>query len=468
MKVIIVHHQESNQQSFKMSLSIMIKETMDATLSRFGAEIAEKVVNICADKFGFSADTAFAELGGVLLSRQAKEPKQRREKVERPSFPLPYNGELNANLCQALRQNVGLYTQCQSAKKMGNFCKQCHVLSTKSEAGIPEYGLIEARKAAYDAGEEYTDPKGRKPVHYMKVMRKYKLTDADVSAEAEKFGIALNPSHLVVPASEGRRGRPAAKAKEPKEAKGKGRPKKEKKVIQIEGDDDDDLFASLVASANEDEDEEFVVKTSEEKAEKEAKRLQEKAEREAKLAAEKAEKDAKRAAEKEARELKLAQEKAEKEAREAKRLQEKAEREAKLAAEKAEREAKEAKRLQDKAEKEAKLAAEKAEKEAKKKAEKNAKKSSPSKKQEVEDDEEPEVVKKIVFNDKKYLVSKKSGVVYDYEKYVKDQDQVVVGKWSEEDKKIVFNSVEESEDEYESDDDESVDGGAVGGGVSGP
>jgi len=435
---------------------------MDATLSRFGAEIAEKVVNICADKFGFSADEALSELGGVLLSRQAKEPKQRKYKVERPSFPLPYNGELNANLCQALRQNVGLYTQCQSAKKMGNFCKQCHVLSTKSEAGIPEYGLIESRKAAYDAGEEYTDPKDRKPVHYTKVMRKYKLTNEQVTSEAEKFGIALNPSHLVVPASEGRRGRPAAKAKEPKESKGKGRPKKEKKVIQIEGDDDD-LFASLVASANADEDEEFVVKTSEEKAEKEAKRLQEKAEKEAKLAAEKAEKEAKRAAEKEARELKLAQEKHEKEARELKRLHEKAEREAKLAAEKAERDAKEAKRLQDKAEKEAKLAAEKAEKEAKRKAEKEAKKTSSSKKQEVDDDEEPEVVKKIVFNDKKYLVSKKSGVVYDYEKYVTDQEQVVVGKWDEPNKKIVFNSVEETEDEYESDDDDM---GIVGGGVS--
>ena len=446
-----------------MSLSIMIKETMDATLSRFGAEIAEKVVNICADKFGFSADEALSDLGGVLLFRLAKEPKQRREKIEKPSFPLPYSGELNANLCQALRQNVGLYTQCQSAKKMGKFCKQCHVLSTKSETGIPEYGLIEARKAAYDAGEEYTDPKGRKPVHYTRVMRKYKLTDAQVAAEIEKFGIGLDASHLVVPASEGRRGRPAAKAKEPKEAKGKGRPKKEKKVIQIEGDDDDDLFASLVASANADDNEELV-KTSEEKAEKEAKRLQEKAEREAKLAAEKAEKEAKRAAEKEARELKLAQEKAEKDAREAKRLQEKADREAKLAQEKAEREAKEAKRLQEKAEKEAKLAAEKAEKEAKKKAEKEAKKSTPSKKQEVDEDEEPEVVKKIVFNDKKYLVSKKSGVVYDYDKYVKDQEQVVVGKWDDPNKKVIFSSLEESEDEYESDEDDEM--LLVGGGVS--
>jgi len=444
---------KKQSKSFKMSFTIMIKESMESTLQRFGAEIAEKVVNICAEKYGFEAVEAFNSLGDIRVNRQGKEnAKPRRATLVKPSFPLPYSGEYDENKCHALRQNQGLYTQCQTAKSHGSFCNQCQKLSKKSETGIPEYGLIEQRKAKYDANEVFMDPRGRKETPYYKIMNRYKLTIEQVNEEAEKFGITVNADHFKMPET-GRRGRPAQEkvAKEPKGSK--GRPKKEKKVIQIEGEDDD-LFAALVASANSDDESDFV-------SEKEAKRLEEKAEREAKLTAEKAEMEAKIAAEKEARELKLATEKAEKEAREIKRLQDKAEREAKLAAEKAERDAKEAKRIQEKAEKEAKLAAEKAEKEAKKKAEKEAKKPSSSTQ---DSDDEPEVVKKITFNDKKYLLSKKSLIIYDYEKYIKEQEQVVVGKWNEAEQKIVFNSSEESEDEYDSDDDEEI---TIGGGVSG-
>jgi len=420
--------------------------SLESTLKRFGIEVAENVVKLCADKYGFSEEEALSLLGEPSLLHKGKEVKERKReaKVFRSAFPLPYNGEFDSEKCHALRQNQGLYTQCQLSKTNENYCNQCHKLSKKSESCIPEYGTIETRKAAYDSNEEFVSPSGRKVTPYYKIMNKYQVTKETVEEEASKVGITVNPIHYEVLAPKGGRRRRPAEEKEAKEPKGsKGRPKKEKKVIQIEGDDDD-LFAALVASANSDDDD----KVSEEKAVREAKRLQEKADREAKLAAEKEAKEAKRLQEKADREAKLAAEKEAKEAREAKRLQEKAEREAKLAQEKAEREAKETKRLQEKAEKEAKLAAEKEAKEAKKKAEREAKKSSSSQ----DEEEEPEVVKKITFNDKKYLLSKKSGLIYDYDIYVSKQDQVVVGKWNEADQKIDFKSSEESEDEYESDD----------------
>ena len=143
---------------------------------------------------------------------------------------------------------------------------------------------------------------------------------------------------------------------------------------------------------------------------------------------------------------------------------EKAEKEAKIAAEKAAKEVeKEAKAL----EKAEKLAAEKVEKEAKE-AEKKAKLAAgggAKKKKEADDDDEPEIVKKITadgrklkseemksYSGKVYLLSNKSGVIYDYEKYVNENEQVVIGKWNEAENKIVFNKEEESADEYESDD----------------
>jgi hypothetical protein len=426
-------------------LNMMMKEEMMRAMKNFGDEVSSKTIAMCAEKYGFSAEEALRELGGVLVSQKPKEMKERKEKPKKSSMALPFNGECDLSKCHALRQNSGLYTQCQSGPTKGVFCNNCHKLAEKSEDGMPEYGLIQQRMECYIKGVEYVDPKGRKPVAYLKVMKKYKLTQEQVLEEAGKLGIEINPIHFDV-VVETKRGRPAAKPKEPKETKGtKGRPKKEKKVVVAE--DDDDLFASLVASANadmENEVSEVEIPSKKTSEEKEAGRLAAKAEKEAKLAAEKQAKAEKLAAEKAEKEAKLAAAKAEKEAALAAEKQAKAE---KQAAEKAEKEAKLAAEKQAKAEKQA---AEKAEKEAKKAAEKSSKK-----KPVEEDEDEPEVVKKITYEDKKYLLSKKSGVIYDYEKYVKESEQVVVGKWNEAEKKIEFTTKatdEESEDDYESDD----------------
>ena len=64
-----------------------------------------------------------------------------------------------------------------------------------------------------------------------------------------------------------------------------------------------------------------------------------------------------------------------------------------------------------------------------------------------EEDDEPDVVKKIEFEGKKYLKSKKTGIVYDYEEYVKNGDQVVVGKWNDNSNKIEFETCEEDYEE---------------------
>jgi colicin import membrane protein len=316
----------------------------------------------------------------------------------------------------------------------------------KTGAEVPEYGTITQRQAV--GIYEFVDPKGRKPVHYTKVMKKYKLTQERVEEEAGKFEIVIDPQHFVVPEGDVKRGRPAAAAKEPKAKGVKGRPKKEKKVLTIEGDDED-LFGSLVAQAisTEEAEEEIVMKpkkagkTEEEKEaeriakeeEKQKKKMlaehakeQAKAEKEAKLAALKAEKEAKLAAAKAEKEAKLAAEKAEKEAK-------------KLAAEQAKEAAKK--------EKEEKLAAEKAAKEA---AKKPAAKKPAAKKEEPEEDEEPEVVKKIEFEGKKYLISKKSGIIYDLLECKENGEQVILGKWNEAKNKIDFNEKgEESEEEYD-------------------
>jgi len=390
------------------------------------------------------------------------------KRAEAMPFPLPFSGALKEECCHALRQNSGLYTQCANEKcESERYCGQCSKQAEKSETGAPEYGTIESRMSV--GLQDYVDSKGRKPVHYTKIMKKLSLTESQVMELANKHCIKVDSSHFVAPVDASKRGRPKSEkaANSAKARSGvKGRPKKEKKVVQIAGDEDD-LFANLVAQANQvspadsDAEEEDAVEVPAEVAvevaavevpaveapavevpvvevpavevpavEVAAAKVVKTA---ADKAAEKADKDAQKAADKAAKE-------AEKEAQ-------KAEKEAQKAAEKAAKEAeKEAQKAAKDAEKEAQKAAKDAEKAAKE-AQKAAEKAKP-----VATDE-AEVVKKIEFAGNKYLKSKKTGIVYDYAEYVKTGDQIVVGQWNPETSAIDFKKAcddeEESEEEYE-------------------
>jgi hypothetical protein len=216
--------------------------------------------------------------------------------------------------------------------------------------------------------------------------------------------------------------------------------------LEISGDNEvSDLFATLVLDANEEEsdDESVIMPISTKKA---LISQEEKSAKESKKAEEKAAKEAKKAEEKAAKEAKLAAEKAEKEA---KKEAERVEREAKKAALEEEKAAKEAQRLK-----------EKEEKEAKKKATEEAKAKKSATKQVASDaasgeEEEGDRVDTIKVDGKKYLVSTKTSIVYDYNEWKNNQEQIVLGKFNKETQKIVFKAAEsdsdgeESEEEYE-------------------
>jgi len=437
--------------------TVYMSEVLSREAINMSKDLASRCVSVLAKEYNFDADEANRLLGlGMIKVERNKGKNKKSEKVsvKKAAFPLPYNGEFNDLCCYALRQNNGLYTQCTSIRK-GEYCKSCASLMQKTGAEVPEYGTIQQRMAVDIFN--YTDPKGRKPIGFTKVMKKYKISKEQVIEEAEKLGITINPNHFVVAEPEGaKRGRPKAE-KEPKAKGVKGRPKKEKKVLTVEGEgDEDDLFAALVANSLTLED---VVKSpeadgkspesdgkspesdgkstpsvgkksSKSEEEREAERLIKLQEKESKrIAAEVAKKE---------KEEKLAIEKAEKaKEREAERL--------------AREEKKKAEELAKLQEKEAKKAEKAKEREAKE--QKKSSKQVPVQPEAVcKDEEEPDVVKKVEFDGKKYLKSKKTGIIYDYNEYVQNGEQVVVGKWNDTANKIVFTASaeeEEQEDDYE-------------------
>jgi len=424
----------SNQ--LELCVSSAVVEGVRVSMERYVLEVVEAL----SREYNFSASDASSKLGlmGVKVSVTDGSVVRKRkvvakECVEKSAFPLPFMGRNVEECCQSLRQSQGLYTQCRNSKAGEKFCKSC---SSKMVDGVPEYGTIEQRLAV--GVNDYVDPSGRKVVHYTKIMKKYKVSEEQVIAEAKKLGQVVDGCHFIQPESDNvKRGRPKAEKPAKVSSGVKGRPKKTKKVVEIDGEEDD-LFASLVAesinasaavevetvNAEAVSDVEADAKAPEVATKEKANKSEEKA---AKLATKEQEKAAKLAAKE--------QEKAAKEQEKAAKEQEKA---AKLAAKEQEKAAKE----QEKA---AKLAA-KSEAKSKKPAEKPA---APAN----DDTSAADVVKKIEFEGKKYLKSKKTGIVYDYDEYVKSGDQVVVGKWNEATNKLDFETAksdgEESEDEYD-------------------
>jgi len=406
-------------------------------------DLAIRSIMECSNRYNFCGEEAIRMLGLEMtkVARKMSEKKEKLPKVKlaKPQYPMPFNGEMNDKCCYGLKQNRGLYTQCHNVRKGEvSFCKGCQAQADKNANGKPDYGTIQDRMAV--GIYEFKDPKGKSPIAFTKLMKKMKIGQEQILEEAGKLNITIDPIHFeYADNTESKRGRPKTD-KPKKESSGvKGRPKKEKKVVQID-EDTDDLFATLVAQANKEDDEEIVVKPTKkvfvEEADKEAAKAAKEAEKEAAKKAKEAEKEAEKAA-------KLAAKEAEKKAKEAEKEAAKAAKEAEKKAKEAEKEAaKAAKEAEKKAKEEAKAAKE-AEKEAKKKP---ASKEEPKEEEEEEEDEEPIRLKKFAFQGKKYLISANgNNLIY-------DDEFNVIGKYDPVAEKIVFNEdKEEEEEEYEED-----------------
>ena len=421
----------SNSNQIELCVSSAVMSSLSVSVSRYVMDVVEAL----SSEYKFSASEASSKLNLLGLKVNVVGLRERKS-VEKPpqdktAFPLPFSGRNVEECCQSLRQCQGLYTQCRNSRASEKFCKSC---SSKMVDGVPEYGTMEQRLAV--GLNDYVDPSGRKVVHYTKIMKKHKVSEEDVLAEARKFGQVVDACHFVQPELDSvKRGRPKAEKPVKVSSGVKGRPKKTKKVVEIDGEEDD-LFASLVAQSINDSVVSEVVTVDAvaevvvadvadvSEATSEADVVME-AKSEVAVEVKAPEKAAKAQAKAEEKAAKLAAKEQEKAAKE----QEKA---AKIAAKEQENAAKLAAKEQEKAAKEQEKAA--------KLAAKSEAKAKPAEKAAKANDETSaaDVVKKIEFEGKKYLKSKKTGIVYDYEEYVKSGDQVIVGKWNDATNKLDF------------------------------
>ena len=372
-----------------------------------------EAVMSCSEQYGFDGKEALMRLG--VDSATIKVEGKKKAATMKPSIALPFTS-CNPALCNGLKPNHGLYTQCAGCPmEGGSFCKGCVKQCEKNESGKPDNGTIEDRIKS-----DFKGPKGDAPKHYTAVMKKLKLTKEQVLEEASKFGIEIAEEHFNAPEGKTKRGRPSKKDKSDddsasSEPKKRGRPKKAAKDVIPEPTED--LFANLVSNVVvEVEDETSSLSGSETSNKPKKSKLTD-----AEKAAAKEAKDAEKAAAKEAKDAEKA---AAKEAKDAEKA-------AAKEALKKEKDAKKASLEKEKADKKAAL---------------DAKKSAPEAKDKKEAAPAVLKVKKFDYKGTKYLKSG-NGVVYNME-----QDEV--GVWNDETKEIDFKEADEEEEEedYESED----------------
>lgn len=391
-------------------MEVKLRSELSRGLLRVCESVLHECVEMLSSRYGFDVNEAkeLVCLKGVLLdglnsesksksrSKSKSESESKERSKDKSRFPLPYNGEFDEGCCFALRQNSGLYTQCEERRTMGDYCNTCAKKMQKMGAESPEFGTIQQRMSV--GIFEYVDPKGRKPVAYTKVMKKHNITEEEVLQEASKWNKTIHREHFTAPAG-AKRGRPKSN-KTPKEKGPKGRPKKAQLSLEIDDEDEKVSFKDLVRETI-DKETSSKDKVKEDKAKKD-----------------KAKKEQDKINASVAKELKATEE-------------------AKWKAEEA----------KAKAESEAN-----AEAEANVEANVEVEVEAPEKAKTP-----PVVVSKFTFEGKPYLRSKHTGIVYDYNQYVNGGNQVVIGKWDKSNKQVIFDETDVSSDEESEEEEEFYD-----------
>ena len=228
-----------------------MNEVLQREMKKYTTKVVEEAVKALSIEYGFKASEALSkmnleEMRLRVAEKTEKTEKNKKAKEETPSIPLPFTGDIKVEWCHAIKQNHGLYSQCNNTPVTEGdvvLCKACN--NQKEKKGKPTCGYIQERMEG--PLMEYKDEKGKKVVTYGVVLKKLNIDRADAEAEATKYGIVIPEEQYEIP--EKTKGRPKKEQDSADEAeKKRGRPKKEKKVVS--GSAADDIVAQLINAAN--------------------------------------------------------------------------------------------------------------------------------------------------------------------------------------------------------------------------
>jgi hypothetical protein len=228
---------------------LIMKNAADRAIREMCLEVCKRAIEKCSRIYGFDSSEAIEKLdldSLCVVSKRVKDKNVKKNDVVGPSFHLPFCGVKIEGRCEGIRSNWTLLTQCMNVPSNGILCKSCEKEGEKNASGEPNLGLITKR---IEMGDDFVDPKGRKPTHYSKYMEKHSLTEEAVIAEASKYGIVVDHSYLMTPTAHKNTKKNDSKV---------GRPQKERIPIEVNENAKPDLLeeAETLQSIEEEEEEE--------------------------------------------------------------------------------------------------------------------------------------------------------------------------------------------------------------------
>ena len=144
------------------------------------------------DLFG---ETVLGETTDDEESEATKPKATKPKKTQKPRCPFPWTGHVIEGLCQGIRPNHGMLSQCTQPQKAEGFCGTC--FKQFQSNGKPKCGTVADRLKADKDGIDYKNPEtGKTSVKMVLIMKKLKMGKDEVIAEAKKFGIEIPDSEF--------------------------------------------------------------------------------------------------------------------------------------------------------------------------------------------------------------------------------------------------------------------------------
>jgi len=219
--------------------------------SIYGFDYDEAITHLDLDKIEISKTSPSSKAPASKATPSKATPsKAKTSKAKKPEIELPFCGSKLDGFCSAIKKSHGLYNQCTKPTK-NTYCTVCQKQADKNSTNKPNLGDISDR---IEQGDNWSDPTGKKPVKYAKVMVKLDISKETAIEVAETFGITIPESEFSL--DQAKKGRPKKSVStedtdDEKEKKKRGRPTKEKE--QEEKTPGDDLIASLIEEAKQEQ-----------------------------------------------------------------------------------------------------------------------------------------------------------------------------------------------------------------------
>jgi hypothetical protein len=256
-----------------ISIESMVYAGIETSIKQYALSSIRELSSI----YGFDYDEAVAHLGidKIEIAKTSPESKattskattskettskattskattSKAKKVKKPEIELPFCGIKLEGFCSAIKKSGGLYNQCTKPTK-NTYCTICQKQADKNSTNKPNLGDISER---IEQGDDWSDPTGKKPVKYAKVMAKLNISKETAMEVAESFGITISESEFTL--DNAKKGRPKKSVStedtdDEKEKKKRGRPTKVKPQEDITPGDD--LIASLIEEAKHEDNE---------------------------------------------------------------------------------------------------------------------------------------------------------------------------------------------------------------------